>query len=161
MARVHPTALISSHADLGENVEIGPYSIVHDHVVIGNNSKIESHCELGHPTPLANDQILVVGEDSLIRSHSVFYQGSTFGAGLMTGHHVTVRENTVAGKNLHVGTLSDLQGDCPIGDYVRIHSNVFIGKNSKIGSFVWLFPHVVFTNDPHPPSSVVTGPTVE
>jgi acetyltransferase-like isoleucine patch superfamily enzyme len=40
---------------------------------------------------------------------------------------------------------------------VRFHSNVHIGQKSEIGNFVWIFPYVVLTNDPHPPSSVLQG----
>jgi acetyltransferase-like isoleucine patch superfamily enzyme len=62
---------------------------------------------------------------------------------------------------LQIGTLSDLQGDCVIGDYVRTHSNVHIGKHSRVGDYVWIFPYVVLTNDPHPPSNYLVGVTVE
>jgi acetyltransferase-like isoleucine patch superfamily enzyme len=73
---------------------------------------------------------------------------------------VTVREKTQAGRNLQIGTLSDLQGHCSIGDFVRLHSNVHIGMHSRIGNFVWIFPYVVLTNDPHPPSEVRQGVVV-
>lgn len=158
---IHPTAIVSSHAQIGAGVSIGAFSIVHDRVRIGAGTRIESHCEIGYPTPLAEDAELVIGENSLIRSHSIFYQGSSFGAQLVTGHRVTVREKTRAGLNLQIGTLSDLQGHCQIGDYVRLHSNVHIGQGSRIGDFVWIFPYVVLTNDPHPPSSLLSGVTVE
>ena len=42
-----------------------------------------------------------------------------------------------------------------------MHSNVHIGQCSKIGNFVWIFPYVVLTNDPHPPSEVMIGATIE
>jgi acetyltransferase-like isoleucine patch superfamily enzyme len=32
---------------------------------------------------------------------------------------------------------------------------------SHIGSFVWIFPFVVLTNDPHPPSNVLKGVKVD
>lgn len=158
---IHPTAIVSPKANIGHNVSIGAFSIVHDDVILGNNTVIESHCEIGYPSPLAKGQPLVIGESSLIRSHSIFYQGSTFGARLVTGHRVTVREQTSAGLNLQIGTLSDIQGHCSIGNYVRFHSNVHIGQHSKIGNYVWIFPYVVLTNDPHPPSQVMMGVTVE
>lgn len=159
--QIHPTAIISPDADIGENVSIGPFTIVYANVKIGNNTTIESHCSIGLPTPLAKDApLLTIGANSTIRSHSIFYEGSTFGDKLVTGHRVTVREGTRAGINLQVGTLSDIQGDCEIGDYVRMHSNVHIGKHSKVGNFVWIFPYVVLTNDPHPPSDVSMGCTI-
>jgi acetyltransferase-like isoleucine patch superfamily enzyme len=154
---IHPTAIVSREAKLGKGVSLGAFTIVHDNVIIGANSVIESHCEIGHPTKLSSGEPLIIGENSLIRSHSIFYEGSTFGHQLVTGHRVTVRENTTAGINVQIGTLSDIQGHCIIGDYVRTQSNVCIGQKSKIGNFVWLLPYVVLTNDPHPPSNVLIG----
>jgi UDP-3-O-[3-hydroxymyristoyl] glucosamine N-acyltransferase len=55
-------------------VSVGPYSIVHDNVVIGAGTTIGSHCEIGHPSALAEGRPLCIGENSLIRSHSVFYE---------------------------------------------------------------------------------------
>lgn len=68
-------------------------------------------------------------------------------------------KKVIAGKNLQIGTLSDLQGHCEIGDYVRLHSNVHI--KSVPGNFVWIFPYVVLTNDPYPPSDSLVGVTVQ
>ncbi len=158
---IHPSALVSPRARLGRNVQIGPFSLVHDGVELGDDCVVESHCELGHPTPRADGAPLVLGAGAHIRSYSLFYQGSTFGPGLVTGHRVTVREGTRAGQDLQIGTLGDIQGNCQIGDWVRFHSNVHIGQHSRVGDFVWIFPYVVLTNDPHPPSDVQQGVTVE
>lgn len=158
---IHPSALVSPEAKLGVNVTVGPFTVIHDNVQLGSGTRIDGYCELGYPTLLADGQPLIIGCDSVIRSHSVFYQGSFFGDGLVTGHRVTVREKTKAGKNLQIGTLSDIQGHCEIGDYVRFHSNVHIGQHSCIGNYVWIFPYVVLTNDPHPPSEVMMGVTIE
>jgi acetyltransferase-like isoleucine patch superfamily enzyme len=157
----HPTSIISSKCQIGASVSIGPYTIVHDNVQIGENCVIGSNCEIGLPSRLAQDRPLVIGADATIRSHSIFYEGCTIGKGLTTGHRVTVREGTVAGEGLQIGTLGDIQGDCVIGDYVRLHSNVHIGKYSRIGDYVWIFPYVVLTNDPHPPSNVMSGVVLE
>ncbi|MHA4868430.1 acyltransferase [Duganella sp. PWIR1] len=157
---IHPSAIVSPHARLGENVSIGPFTIIHDQVEIGAGAVIDGYCEIGYPTPLADGLPLVIGAGARIRSHSVFYQGSRFGERLVTGHRVVVREKTVAGVAFQIGTMNDIQGDCEIGDYVRCQSNVFIGKASKVGNFVWLLPYVVLTNDPHPPSNVLLGATI-
>lgn len=157
---IHNTAIISPSAKIGEGVNIGPFSIIYDNVIIGAGCNIGSYCEIGVSSPLSDGSPLVLGDNSLIRSHSVFYEGSVFGENLVTGHRVTVRERTVAGKNLQIGTLGDIQGFCEIGDYVRTHSNVHIGQKSVIKNFVWIFPYVVLTNDPHPPSDISIGCTI-
>jgi UDP-3-O-[3-hydroxymyristoyl] glucosamine N-acyltransferase len=157
---IHSTAIIDPSAKIADDAEIGPFSIIHANVVLANGCKIGAYCELGIESSLSDGSPLIFEKDSIIRSQSVFYESSRFGENLVTGHQVTVREHTIAGKNLHIGTLSDIQGDCVIGNYVRFHSNVHIGKWSKIGNFVWVFPYVVLTNDPHPPSNILKGVTV-
>lgn len=157
---IHATALVSPGAKLGAGVSVGAFTIVHDNVEIGDGSSIGSHCVIGHPAPRAEGRPLLIGAHANIRSHSVFYEGSTFREQLVTGHGVTVREGTEAGLNFQVGSLGDIQGTCRIGDYVRLHSNVHVGQHSTIGSFVWIFPYVVLTNDPHPPSDVRLGVTL-
>jgi acetyltransferase-like isoleucine patch superfamily enzyme len=155
--RIHPTALVSADAHIEPGVSIGAYSIIEPDVRIGADSIIGPHCLLGESTPGVCEKPLIIGPGSLVRSHSVLYVGSDFGGGITTGHHVTIRERTTAGADFRVGTLSDLQGDSSFGNYVRCHSNVHVGKGSSVGSYVWLFPYVVLTNDPHPPSSVRRG----
>jgi len=159
---IHPTSIIHPNARIGSNVVVGPYTIIHENVDIGDDTVIGCHCEIGHPAHVKSQGgTLVIGKNSYIRSHSIFYEGSTFGEGLVTGHRVTVREQTMAGRGLQIGTLSDIQGHCSFGDFVKMHSNVHIGQHSKIKSYVWIFPYVVLTNDPHPPSEVMMGVTVE
>ncbi|HUF01837.1 MAG TPA: acyltransferase, partial [Gaiellaceae bacterium] len=77
------------------------------------------------------------------------------------GHHVTIREGSSIGTSVRVGSRSDLQGDLSIGDFTRLHSNVFVAQRSTIEDFVWLLPNVMLANDPHPPSDTCTvGPTI-
>jgi len=154
---ISTTAIVSSKASIGSNVSIGDFTIILDNVVIGDNVSIQSHCLIGQPTSLSDGTPLVIGNDSLVRSHSIFYEGSQFGSALMTGHRVTVREKIEAGDNLQIGTLCDLQGHAKIGNYVRFHSSVHIGQKSIIDDFVRIYPYSVLTNDPHPPSNLVLG----
>ena len=151
---------ISPQAKIGSNVKIGDYTIIHDNVEIGDNTVISSHCEIGVPSRNAKGP-LVIGANSTIRSHSIFYEGSSFECHLVTGHAVTVRENTIAGRYLQIGTNSDIEGECQIGDYVKLHAEVHISQLSKVGDLVWFFPRVQFTNDPYPPSQFLEGIVVE
>lgn len=176
----YPHALVSRQASLGEDVEIGPGTVIHPRVRLGSRCRIgpyciigeagaeigegvtiEAYCEIGHPAGTSDGTPVVIGGGSRIRSHSVFYEGSSFGEGLVTGHRVTVREQTRAGRGLQLGTLSDVQGHCIIGNHVRTHSNVHICHAAVIEDFVWIYPYVVLTNDPHPPSDAFrTGPVI-
>jgi acetyltransferase-like isoleucine patch superfamily enzyme len=150
-------ALISPKAAVAADVEIGPFTVVHANVAIEAGSVIGSHCVIGQPSADSGGEPLRIGPNALIRSHSVLYEGSTFGPRLETGHHATIRARTVAGENLRVGTGSDLQGAIAIGDFVRIHSRVFVAQTTTLEDFVWVFPGALFTDDPHPPSEGFTA----
>ena len=158
---IHPSVLVSSSARIDEGVEIGPYTIIHENVWIKKNTKIGAFCEIGLPTHLAKEEKLEIGEQSNIRSHSVIYVGSRLGNGLQTGHHVCIRENSEIAQGVQLGSRTDVQGDCSIGEYTKLHADVHVGKKSKIGSFVWLFPEVLLTNDPIPPSEKLLGVIIE
>jgi acyl-[acyl carrier protein]--UDP-N-acetylglucosamine O-acyltransferase len=161
-AVIHPTAIVEDGAELGDGVAVGPFSIVHANVTLAEGTVVDSHCVLGHTEPGAETEPLSIGAESRIRSHNVLYGGSRIGPGLQTGHRVTIREGSRIGAGLRVGTLSDIQGNCSIGNHVRFHSNVHIAQHSAVGDFVWIFPYVVLTNDPHPPSDgYLAGVTVE
>lgn len=158
---------ISPLAKIGKNVKIGDNTTIYDNVVIEDNSIICNDCIIGEPNnqyykdPINySNPVTVIGADSMIRSHCIIYSGSTFGEGLITGHRVTIRENATIGKHCLISTLVDIQGNCTIGDYSRIYSNVHIGELTKIGSYVFIFPYSIFTNDPQPPSEVLTGAEV-
>lgn len=157
---------ISSKAKIGNNVKIGDNSTIYDNVIIGDDSIISNDCIIGEPLSdyyfkenYKNPQT-IIGNNSIIRSHSIIYAGSTFANNFSTGHRVTIREHTIMGSNCRVGTLSDIQGYSKFGDHCWLHSNVHIGQNSTIGNFVFIYPYVVFTNDPTPPSNICIGPTV-
>ena len=158
---IHSTAIVSNHSVIGENVQIGAYSIIYDYVIIEDGTQIGSYCEIGLDTPLAKEKKLIIGKNSNIRSHAVIYIGSTIGEELQTGHGITIRENSLIGMGVQLGNRTDVQGDCEIGNYTKMHADVHIGKMSKIGNFCWLFPEVLLTNDPTPPSNDLLGVTIE
>lgn len=157
---------ISKNAKVGINVRIADNTTIYDNVEIGDDSIICNDCVLGEPLKSYysdinyNNPTLKIGANSIIRSHCIIYAGSEFGKNFSCGHRVTIRENVIAGNYFSIGTLSDIQGYVQIGDYCRFHSNVHIGQQSTIGNFVFLFPYVVFANDPHPPSNILKGPTI-
>lgn len=149
---ISPLACIAKGAQLGRNVIVGEFTIIHPNVEVGDDCIIESHCIIGYPTPLAQGLPLRIGQGTLIRSHSVLYEGATIGERLSTGHHVVIREKSEVGHRCQIGSYTELQGDLSFGDFSRTQSSVFIPKHTKVGKAVWLMPRVTLTNDPHPPS---------
>ncbi len=156
------TPFISTKAQIGTNVRIGVGSHIRDTAVIGDNCVIGDHCTIAHEAsgPWAGKP-LRIGPGSTIRSHSVLYEGSDLGPDLQTGHHVLIREGTVAGMNLRVGSFSDIEGDCTIGDCGRFHGYTHVGRGSKLGHFVHLYSLSILLNDPLPPSEIMEPVVLE
>jgi UDP-3-O-[3-hydroxymyristoyl] glucosamine N-acyltransferase len=157
---------ISNKAVIGANVRIGDNTVIYDNVVIGDNTTICNDCIIGEPlndyytSSSYENPKTVIGPGSLVRSHCIIYAGNTIGGYFSTGHRVTIREKNTIGHHCSFGTLCDIQGYSSFGNYCRLHSNVHIGQQSAIGNFVFIYPYVVFTNDPHPPSNICQGPAV-
>lgn len=152
--------MISEKAKIGKNVKFGSFVIVYDDVEIGDNCIIESYCEIGYSNGREKGP-LKLGQNAKIRSHSILYAGSEIGENLMTGHHVTIRENMKIGANFQAGTYAIIMGESTIGDYVKTGSSVEIGQFSKLGNYIWVYLNSVLINDPHPPSDSHTkGPEI-
>ena len=157
---------IASKVNIGKNVKIGDNTIIYDNVFIGDNTIVCNNCVIGEPlnTYYYNDDyenpMTFIGANSLIRSHTIIYAGNVLGDYFQCGHRVTIRENTKFGEHCSLGTLDDIQGYSEFGNYCRLHSNVHIGQQSKLGNWVFVYPYVVFTNDPTPPSMIWIGPNV-
>lgn len=154
---------IAASAIIGKNVEIGDNTIIYDNVEIKDGTIICNNCVIGEPLNcFYHDSKYVqpktiIGANSLIRSHTIIYAGCEFGEGLNTGHRATIREFTKTGIHCSIGTNCDIQGECKLGDYNRLQSSVIIGQKSKLGDYVFIYPFVVLTNDPTPPSNNLYG----
>ena len=49
---IHPTAIVSPKAEIGNNVEIGPYTVIEDDVKIGDDCYIDAHVKIGQYTTI-------------------------------------------------------------------------------------------------------------
>lgn len=92
------------------------------------------------------------GNNCLVRSHSVIYQGNKIGNNFKTGHGVLIRENNTIGDNVSVGSHSVVEHDVTIGNNCRIHSNAFIPEFTVLEEGTWIGPGVVITNAKYPNS---------
>jgi len=128
-----------------KNVEIGKNSEIGDYVTIGLPPKDKKDGELK----------TVIGDNAVIRSHTVIYAGNKIGDDFQTGHHVTIRENNYIGSNVSIGTGSDVEYEIKIEDEVRIHSQAFIPEYSILRKGCWIGPNVVLTNAKYPGSEGV------
>ena len=127
---IHPTAIISKAASIGENVYIGPYSVIGD-AVIGKNCIIESNVRIYDGVTLGDGCNIkpgaVLGGEGFGFERDV--DGNKFRfpqiGHLILGDDVEVGANTCIDR----GALSDTV----IGDHTKINNLCHIAHNNKIG----------------------------
>jgi acetyltransferase-like isoleucine patch superfamily enzyme len=143
-----------------------PSTIVYPHVRADDSVTIGAYCILGEWPAEAESSPpeLTVGQDAVIRSHTVIYAGNTIGSGFHTGHSVLVREYNTIGDDVSIGSHSVVEHHCTIGSRVRLHSNVFVPEYTVLEEDCWLGPGVILTNAKYPRSpnvkNALQGPLI-
>lgn len=140
---------------------------IYKNVTLGKNVIIEDFCIIGVPPRGKFDGELetIIGDNSVIRSHTVIYAGNKIGNNFQTGNKANIRELNSIGNNVSIGTMSVVEHHVTIEDYVRIHTQVFIPEYSTLKEKCWIGPNVVFTNAKYPAredtKDNLIGPTIE
>lgn len=162
-ARIHPTAIVESGAQLGDGVVIGPFSLVGADVVLGDGVELVSHAvvagrtnvgartrifpfaSIGHqPQDLkykGEPSSLIIGTDCIIREGVTMNPG-TEGGGMTTtvGNNCAFLANSHVGHDCHVGNnviFSNnvmLAGHCTVGDYAIIGGGAAVIQFARVGA---------------------------
>ena len=135
--------MISKTAIIYPGVKLGKDSIIEDFVIIGSPPREYRTGEIE----------TVIGDNAIIRSHTVIYAGNRIGNNFQTGNKANIRELNEIGDDVSIGTLSVIEHHIKIGHGVRIHSQVFIPEYCVLEEQCWIGPNVVLTNAKYPKSS--------
>ena len=135
-------------------------------VQLGENVTVEDYVIIGKPSAgkKPGDRETVIGDRTLIRSHTVIYMGNVVGTNCQTGHNVLIREDNIIGDSVSIGSHSIVEHHVTIEDDVRIHSQAFIPEFSILKKGCWIGPNAVLTNARYPQSprakENLEGPTI-
>lgn len=133
---------------------ISETAIIYPGVKLGKNCEVEDYVIIGTPPKgcVAGQLNTVIGDNALIRSHSVIYAGNIIGTNFQTGNKANIREQNEIGDDVSIGTLSIIEHHVKIGHGVRIHSHAFIPEYCILEEGCWIGPNVVLTNAKYPKS---------
>lgn len=148
MSAIHPTAIIDKSAELGADVEIGPYCIVGPGVRLGARTRLVSHVFIERETTLGEDNVvhpfavlgqpaqdtsykgeptkLAIGSRNTIREHVSMHRGT-----------VRSRGETVVGDGGYFMAQSHVAHDCVVGN------NVIFAQGATLGGHVQVGDHVI------------------
>lgn len=147
---IHPTAIVDPKAQLGADVEVGPYSIIGPHVTVGDRCKIHNHVSLmgrttvgeeveifdhaaaGRPPQILNykesaDSRLEIGARTIMREFTNLHSGSPDAGGL-----------TKIGEDCLMMSYTHFAHDCIVGNKCVIANGTQVGGHVTVGDQVWM-----------------------
>ena len=145
---IHPSAVVSSSAQLGENVCVHPFAVIEDDVEIGDGCVIHSGavihagCRLGRDVTLFPHAVLY--ENTLVGSRSIIHANAVLGA-YGFGYHTEQGQHRLSaqlgyvevGEDVEIGACSTVDrgtyGATVIGDGTKIDNQVMIAHNCRMG----------------------------
>ncbi len=125
---------------------------IYPNVRLGKNVTIGDFCVIGYPPRGKEPGELetVIGDNTVIRSHSVIYAGTRIGRDCHVGHMVFIREETEIGDRCSIGGNSYIEHHCVLGTNVRIQGQAGLCEHTICEDDVWVGPRVITANTPHP-----------
>jgi len=149
MSRIHEKALVDSAAEIADDVEIGPFSVigpkvkigpgswVGPHVVItgrttiGKNTRIFQFASMGEQPQdkkyAGEDTELIIGDDNTIRELCTFSRGTGQGGG-----------KTIIGNNNWIMACVHIAHDCQLGDNIIMANNASLAGHVTVGNWAIL-----------------------
>jgi UDP-N-acetylglucosamine acyltransferase len=162
MSTIHQSAIIDEGAELGNNVTVGPYTVIGAGVTIGEGTEIGSHVVLEGPTtigqfnkihPFASlggapqdltftgeSTSLVIGDRNVIREYSTLNRGTPRGGGItkigndnFIMSYCHIAHDCIVGNNIVMVNCVNLAGHVVVDDWVTLAGFSKIHQFCRIG----------------------------
>ena len=156
--QIHATAIVHPKAQLTGGVEIGPYSIIGEHVTIGSGTRIGAHAVIDGYTTLGKENVIFTGAVlGSITQDKKYRGGETYlkiGDRNNIREYVTVNPGTEDGSSTVIGNdnllmaYSHVAHDCVVmnqtvlanvatlAGYVTVEDKAVVGGLSAVHQFV-------------------------
>ncbi|MFM8569803.1 MAG: acyl-ACP--UDP-N-acetylglucosamine O-acyltransferase [Candidatus Kapaibacterium sp.] len=144
---IHPTAVVSPQARIGDEVRIGPFAVVQEDVTIGSGTEIMAHVVIDGDTVIGRDCRVFPGAVIGADPQDFAFKGQK--TRVIIGDRTTLRECVTVNKASHTDTVrigsdclimayTHVAHDCVIGDHVVIANAVQLGGHVQIGDWAVL-----------------------
>ncbi len=162
--KIHPTAIIDKDVKLGNDIEIGAYSIIKGKVEIGNGAIIKDHVIIYGPLVMGTgntvhpgavlgninqdlkykgeESIVIIGDNNSIRECVTIQQGTiandgktTVGNNNLIMAYVHIAHDCILGNNIIIANSTQMAG------HVIIKDNVYFGGIVGVHQFVTIGRH--------------------
>ena len=183
---IHPSAVISPHAELAAGVKIGAYSIIGDHVTIGRDTTIGTHVVIEGPTRIGErneiypfvsiglppqdvgyhgeETRLTIGDDNIIREYATINRATTkqewvtvVGNQNYIMAYAHIAHDCYLGNKIIMSNVANLAGHISIGDHATLGGLVAVHQFVRIGAHAFLGAKSGIDRDV-PPFMITSGP---
>lgn len=179
MPDIHPTAIVSDGAVLGEGCYVGPYSTIGSGVVLGDRVRIDSHAVIGGTTFIGDDTHVFpfvsiglapqdlkyggeetrteIGERNQIREFVTIHRGTAGGGGVtrigddnLLMAQVHVAHDCNVGSEIIMANAATLAGHVEIADRANIGAYSGVHQFCRIGREAFVGGYSVVVKDAMP-----------
>ena len=141
---IHETAVVAEGAELGTDVQVGPYCVIGPRVKVGDRTRIGPQVVLDGVTSIGSDNVifgqaslgaapqdlsyrdeptcLEIGDRNTIREFVTINRGTVKGGGL-----------TVVGNDALLMACCHVAHDCEVGDRALLANNVLLAGHVQVG----------------------------
>ena len=173
---IHSTAIVDASAQIADDCEIGPYSIIGANVSIGSGTVIGPHVVIKGPTTIgANNKIfqfasvgddpqdlkyageithLEIGDSNTIREFATINRGTEGGGGVTRiGNHnlfmayIHVAHDCVIGDHIIMANSASLAGHVSVGNYAILAGFACVHQFCEIGEHAFVGLNSVANRD--------------
>lgn len=140
MSEIHPTAIVSPNAKLGDQVVIGPFCFVGPDVTLGDNTRLISHVVVDGFTQLGAGCTVFPFASVGLQTQDLKYKGGR--PGVSIGDNTTIRESVTINAATADGDVTRVGSHCHIMAYAHIAHDCVVGNHVIIANVGTLAGHV-------------------
>jgi UDP-N-acetylglucosamine acyltransferase len=147
-ASIHPTAVVSPKAVLGEHVHIGPFAVIEPGAVIGDGCRLAARVSVRSGVVLGNDN--EVHEGTVLGGKPQHLRAGERVGGVQIGNANMIREHVTVHLALHEGEYTRIGDrnllmvgahvahDCRLGNHTIITNNVLLAGHVTVEDRAYL-----------------------
>jgi UDP-N-acetylglucosamine acyltransferase len=164
---IHPSAVVSSNAQIADGVKIGPFSMIGEKVTIGRDTVIDSHVVIEGNTVIGErnriypfvsiglppqdigykgeDTRVIVGDENIIREFVTINRATTkqdrvtkLGDKNYLMAYAHIAHDCILGNSIIMSNAATLGGHIEIGDHAIIGGLVAVHQFVRIGTYAFV-----------------------
>jgi len=157
--KIHPTTIVDLGAQIGADVEIGPFSIVGPRAAIGEKTIVQSHVVIEGEVAIGTGNFIghgaiigappqdvsfsperrtrvEIGNENIIREYCTIHRGSAEGSATKIGDKNFLMAGAHIGHNSLIGNNVIIANNCLLAGHVRVDDCAFLGGGSTFHQFM-------------------------